>query len=219
MTSQEIVAPIPGETKLCSKCKEAKPLGDFGTYSYAKDGKKSHCKKCISDYYKGYRSKKSINKPKKERKNKVPITGEGKPCCACKKFKPYAELSKDKAKPGGHSSDCKACRSKRQKEYQRKDSSLISFTRIKYRAFRDKTLREIKDIYDEALASQQGLCAICSRPETAKYKGITKRLSIDHCHVTGIFRGLLCHQCNVMLGRFGDNPETLQRAIDYLQKS
>lgn len=41
-------------------------------------------------------------------------------------------------------------------------------------------------------------------------------MHIDHCHLTGIVRGLLCANCNVALGMVGDNPARLIRLIEYL---
>ena len=40
---------------------------------------------------------------------------------------------------------------------------------------------------------------------------------LDHDHVTGKFRGLLCSDHNLGLGRFHDNINELQDAIDYLR--
>jgi len=39
---------------------------------------------------------------------------------------------------------------------------------------------------------------------------------LDHCHSTGKVRGVLCSRCNVGLGHFKDNTESLQTAIEYL---
>lgn len=66
---------------------------------------------------------------------------------------------------------------------------------------------------------QGGLCAICDKPETKKHSRTNSLmpLSVDHCHETLAVRGLLCSQCNFMIGLANDNPETLQRAINYLQ--
>ena len=50
-----------------------------------------------------------------------------------------------------------------------------------------------------ALAKVQGgVCAICRKPETARSRktGKPRRLSVDHCHETGMVRGLLCTACN-----------------------
>ena len=40
---------------------------------------------------------------------------------------------------------------------------------------------------------------------------------LDHCHSTGKIRGAICGNCNRMLGYAKDNPDTLQRAIAYLE--
>ena len=74
--------------------------------------------------------------------------------------------------------------------------------------------------YQEMLAEQNGLCAICARPEkhTDPYTGRTKRLAIDHCHGSGKVRGLLCGSCNTALGLFEDDPGLLDRAKEYLAK-
>lgn len=61
------------------------------------------------------------------------------------------------------------------------------------------------------LADQAGVCAICRMP------GRTARgLDVDHDHLTGRVRGLLCHPCNLGLGAFKDSPEMLQTALAYL---
>lgn len=68
--------------------------------------------------------------------------------------------------------------------------------------------------YDEMFYSQDGCCAICGIHQS----NLKRRLSTDHCHVTKNIRGLLCVSCNTGLGSFKDNIETLQKAIEYLQK-
>ena len=42
---------------------------------------------------------------------------------------------------------------------------------------------------------------------------------LDHCHTTGNYRGWLCSGCNKGLGSFNDDPDCLQRAIEYLERS
>ena len=71
-----------------------------------------------------------------------------------------------------------------------------------------------QDAYLELYASQGGRCAICKTKPTRQYK----RLSIDHDHVTGKVRGLLCMACNTGLGQFKDNDALLCAAVDYLKK-
>ncbi|MEY4507941.1 MAG: Pectobacterium phage [Pseudomonadota bacterium] len=70
----------------------------------------------------------------------------------------------------------------------------------------------------EMLASQGGVCAICKNLlEDQACAGKSRRGTvIDHCHETGLVRGVLCSLCNKGLGHFSDNPEFLGAAISYL---
>ena len=43
------------------------------------------------------------------------------------------------------------------------------------------------------------------------------KLQLDHCHITGKFRGWLCYSCNLGLGKLRDSVELLQRGIKYLK--
>lgn len=45
-----------------------------------------------------------------------------------------------------------------------------------------------------------------------------KAMHVDHDHVTGKRRGVLCRLHNVMLGMAHDNPEELLGGIEYLAK-
>jgi len=66
--------------------------------------------------------------------------------------------------------------------------------------------------YDELLAQQNGVCAICGHPPK------TKRLNIDHDHKTMEVRGLLCHKCNRALPDWV-TLEWLRRAAAYVERS
>lgn len=67
------------------------------------------------------------------------------------------------------------------------------------------------ELYVEMMIDQSDRCAIC------KKKATTRKLAVDHSHITGQIRGLLCGACNVGLGMFKDNPAFLIRALEYLQ--
>ena len=77
------------------------------------------------------------------------------------------------------------------------------------------------DEYDAILEGQQGVCAICKNelPKRIKRGGQVKLFCVDHDHETGKVRGLLCDDCNLMLGFAKDRIETLQAAIEYLKES
>jgi len=68
--------------------------------------------------------------------------------------------------------------------------------------------------YDELFARQNGSCAICNMPQSE----LKRRLAVDHNHITGKIRGLLCFRCNASIGKFGDDPELLEKAISYLRE-
>jgi hypothetical protein len=64
--------------------------------------------------------------------------------------------------------------------------------------------------YEAMVARQGGLCAICKeKPE--------KSLCVDHCHTSGRVRGLLCNNCNCMLGFAQNDPSRLDAGGDFLR--
>lgn len=69
--------------------------------------------------------------------------------------------------------------------------------------------------YQEILDNQGGRCFICGRHQSE----FTKKLHVDHDHITGKIRGLLCTSCNTALGLLKDNIDYLIKAIQYLQES
>jgi hypothetical protein len=66
--------------------------------------------------------------------------------------------------------------------------------------------------YEKMVKDQEGLCAICRRPQT-------KALAVDHDHRTKKIRGLLCDRCNLGLGQFQDQPERLRQAAHYIERT
>lgn len=73
--------------------------------------------------------------------------------------------------------------------------------------------------YDETMLRQGGRCAICrAKLDELLGNGLHKFIPrIDHDHVTGTPRGLLCHSCNVAIGLLGDDPERIARAAEYVR--
>ncbi len=68
--------------------------------------------------------------------------------------------------------------------------------------------------YDNLIKSQNGNCKICGRKNTDG-----RSLHVDHCHINGKVRGLLCFRCNSLLGSANDSIERLESAIKYLNES
>jgi len=69
--------------------------------------------------------------------------------------------------------------------------------------------------YDELLKSQNGKCAICGVPQLES----NWSFCVDHNHKTDKIRGLLCFNCNTMLGKVGDSVSILISAVEYLERN
>jgi len=145
-------------------------------------------------------------------------------CKKCLETKPLDLFATSRTCKEGHRYACKACDAVRQKQYE--TSEVGKAKRAQYEA-KDTTKADKRKwhlsnsykldcaAYNAMLTEQRNGCAICgtqvydtSRPAF--------RLAIDHCHSTGTVRGLLCKNCNMGLGMFKDSPDTLARAIAYL---
>lgn len=130
-------------------------------------------------------------------------------CSCCKKMKSTDEFSPSKLTTNGFSYYCKLCVKIKGEPY--KEARTASCWQKRYGI----TAEEYQAMFDK----QAGVCAICGNAETTVQRGVIARLSVDHDHVTGKVRGLLCQQCNHGLGHFKDNTEILSNAIDYLMKN
>lgn len=64
----------------------------------------------------------------------------------------------------------------------------------------------------DALRSTE-FCDICKVPFVEK-----QGQHIDHCHVSNKIRGVLCNNCNHMIGQAQDDPVILRNAALYLEK-
>lgn len=88
-------------------------------------------------------------------------------------------------------------------------SSRKSNIRYKYGLSWDEWL----SLYNE----QEGRCKICFKfcPIHPESKG--DGLAVDHCHTTGEVRSLLCIPCNSAIGQLKEDPEIIQKALEYVQ--
>lgn len=71
-----------------------------------------------------------------------------------------------------------------------------------------------REEYNEMLERQGGGCAICA----SKTPGSKRHFfCVDHCHDTGLVRGLLCCSCNMALAQVGDTLEGVMRFVSYIK--
>lgn len=68
----------------------------------------------------------------------------------------------------------------------------------------------------EILSAQANKCAICETHLKDLGKGPNLG-HVDHCHKTGVVRGILCSNCNRAIGLLGDDPWILKNAALYLK--
>lgn len=65
--------------------------------------------------------------------------------------------------------------------------------------------------YQQMFEDQKGQCYICEKEDW-------RNLAVDHDHLTGEVRGLLCTTCNTGLGQFKDSVDLLMKAIEYVSR-
>lgn len=93
--------------------------------------------------------------------------------------------------------------------------TLLSFETKKDRYYK-RTYGISLDEFNFRFEKQNGLCLICERElQMTHLSGDS--VVVDHCHINGHVRGLLCNECNRGLGYFKDNINSLSNAIKYLR--
>lgn len=132
-------------------------------------------------------------------------------CRGCSTEKSTTEFHRHRRHGDGLTSRCKSCAtSATQRWYAGNKKRVLSRLRFSYYGISEQE-------YQGLLLSQDGVCKICGKEEVATRKGVLLPLSVDHDHVTGKVRGLLCRQCNFALGHFQDDSDALLKASNYLQ--
>ena len=140
-------------------------------------------------------------------------------------MKRYNEKNKDKLKEKRRKRD--PVRNERRRSRYQEDEGYREYAKRRAREYYhnnpDAKLKQhlskyglTIDEYNSMFNAQNGKCAICgSYGDESKPH---RKLYIDHNHMTGNVRGLLCHKCNFMIGQANDDTSILQKGIDYLRK-
>ena len=121
--------------------------------------------------------------------------------------KRYYEANKEKCKE--RTKEHPACKAAREK-YRNKPE--VKEQRRNYRLLQTYGITN-KD-YEKKLEEQQFCCAGCGLHQNET----NKKFNVDHCHESGLIRGLLCGNCNRGLGLLKDNKQTLLALYSYLEK-
>jgi hypothetical protein len=191
-----------GGLRRCRDCGEWKPLDLFCANSKRPGDRGSYCKECFNERSKASYAKRLQEKYGREVQVRREVPEGHRYCPDCGDTKPLEEFPRSRNDSGGRGRYCKPCHTARGVE---------SKIRL-YGGTREYHLRHRYGIgqaeFDELLAEQGGVCAICRAPEPQH---------VDHDHRTGWVRGILCFNCNGGLGQFRDDPEHLASAITYLK--
>lgn len=196
---------VADDSAYCSLCKTVKLRTEFYANPRTKSKTHTYCILCHRAYYKRYNRQKGVIRPRHQESEAQPkrslFYSHCRYCARCTQWK-----TKNSFYAKG--SYCKSC----QRDYAK---SHYYDNRATQRA---KRYGISEEEYQALFNQQEGRCFICNQQETRRRGSTVFELSVDHCHETGRVRGLLCHNCNVGLGQFKDDPRLLEEAITYLQK-
>ena len=145
----------------------------------------------------------------------IPKDATSKTCPGCGIEKSFSEFGKNSYNTFGLATRCRKCANADKRKRNRDFPDII----------RDQNLRKKFNItideYDLMMEEQEGTCAICNRKEVRKNMYGIKRLSVDHNHITGKVRGLLCNDCNQGIGflRSDEGVDLLLSAVEYMRRN
>lgn len=197
---KEIEDDIKTQTKVCKRCGVRKTFDEFKKSKNFADGRYHICSECNSKATKHF---------SRSRYQKIlDLAVESKVCSCCKTRKPFSDYYKDKRMRDGRRGiciDCMRSQNKDNKERRGVVNRCNSIVRLY-----SITEEEVQ----EMMNNQKGCCKICN--ESLSYHNSSTHYSIDHNHITGEVRGLLCCSCNSGLGFLKDSPAILKKALDYL---
>ena len=124
-------------------------------------------------------------------------------CPDCRELKALDSFPRNKNSKDGRHAYCKPCHNARGHETRQRLYGGGRHYHLKRRY--GIGAAEVEDL----IQAQGGVCAVC-RERSPEH--------VDHDHVTGKVRGVLCFGCNGGLGQFQDNIDWLAHAIDYIRR-
>jgi hypothetical protein len=186
--------------KTCRDCGVSKPLDEFPVARSRADGRGSYCKPCML-----VRSRESYRR-RAERDGRTvrqpqPADPTLRRCPDCGVVKPVEDFPRSGDRRATY---CKPCHNARgqQSRVRLHGSTRHYHLRRRYGLGVDEV--------EAMVEAQGGRCAVC-RERPAEH--------VDHDHLTGTVRGVLCFSCNGGLGLFRDQADVMRKAIDYLERT
>ncbi len=209
--------------KYCSKCETIKDVGEFSKRPERKRGLglDSHCKSCVNEGHRRRRRdmpaevKQSRQEANLEAGRVARAAGATKVCCYCRQIKLLVDFNWSSGNKDGTSSVCKTCAVDYNRQRKKNPEECLRLAKLRRARLLKLRYGLTEGEVSSIVGQQNNKCVICG--ETFG-KGRERTYRIDHDHITGALRELLCSGCNLGLGSFKDSSELLRRAADYLEK-
>lgn len=234
--------------KVCTRCRQSKPETGFPRDKSRADGLRIWCKECANEkrleWYDSSRRTITAEVCAKcgelrdgleYRRAGAPRSGkrricqtciqalgpDEKICSKCLAVKPLSEYHPHTQTKDGKQPSCKACsyqtKLRSQERYPERHRERMQRIVRRSHVRRKYGLERVD--YDALVEQAGGRCQSCGEPERIAHKdGTVWPLCVDHDHVTGAVRGLLCHACNRAAGAVGDDFVKLRAIADYLER-
>jgi Recombination endonuclease VII len=226
---------VPEGFGYCPRCEEVRPLSAFGSNKANKSGLAAYCRPCHNRVMADNKAKNHGSIRSYFLKRRYGLTeedvaamlqGQAGRCLVCLHLQPLPHVDHDHATGEIRGLLCFRCNGalgqfrddptvmRRAADYL-EEAALRPPVNIAPRgsptSHRGRHLTKRygigeKDV-ERLIARQDGLCLICRKVAPT---------AVDHDHVTGAVRGVLCGDCNTGMGQLRDNPWVLRRAIEYL---
>lgn len=129
-------------------------------------------------------------------------------CRKCNEDKELSAFVRHKTSKDGYANTCKACKKSYERVWNKENADHVHLKQVV------KRYGISAEHWNRLFEAQGGCCAICEKHQST----LPCRLVVDHCHDSGVVRGLLCRNCNSAIGMLEERTEVLQAAVDYLSK-
>jgi len=193
--------------KRCRDCDEDKPLDQFWRNKSSPDGRATYCIPCFKRRNRAASERRAMREGRamRESSNRPTDIPDGQRYCpSCEQVLAIGDFVRNRRTKSGLGSYCRPCqRAKVAESIKRRHGTTRHYhLKRRYGLGADEVL--------SLLEGQGSPCLVCRRPITVE------TAHVDHDHVTGIVRGILCFGCNGGMGQFRDEPEVLVSAARYL---
>lgn len=189
------------ETKKCYKCGNEKERESFSAERGRKDGLSSRCRDCNREKARAW---KQANRARFAAG--LIVVPSSKRCWRCRRIKKPNCFGVSRDHHDGLNPSCKRCSRKAIVPHNARRKLLGERERRGYSLWTVYRLR-LAD-YDRIMERQGGKCGVCCQE-------FSRRPNVDHCHDTGVVRGILCNSCNALIAGV-ERPGFLEMALKYL---